>query len=233
MNHQTETKIDLRNLNIRLFRNLAPDYLQALSGLLSHKTFPARVTLMTPEQRSEAVYFILSGTVKVHVGQEDGSQVIMAILGPGEIVGEMSALGQTTRSVNVVTTSSCRVLWMDLETFQSCLLKSPELTYNLACALAEQLRHANEKIETLATRSVESRVARQLVAFAEQYGRPRPDGGVHLDIRLTQGNIASIIGSSRESINRVMISYKERDYLSVDSNHHITIHNLRALAMHC
>ncbi len=151
MNHQTETKNDLRNLNIRLFRNLAPDYLQNLSGLLSHKTFPAGVTLMTPEQPGEAVYFILSGTVKVHIDQEDGSQVIVAILGPGEIVGEMSALGQTIRSVSVVTMRSCRVLRMDLETFQSCLLKSPELTYNLACALAEQLRHANEKIETLAT----------------------------------------------------------------------------------
>jgi CRP/FNR family cyclic AMP-dependent transcriptional regulator len=99
--------------------------------------------------------------------------------------------------------------------------------------LGERLRYANEKIETLATQSVESRVARQLVTFAEQYGRPQPDGGVHLSIRLTQGDIASLIGASREHINRVMVSYKERDYLSIDSNHHITIHNLQALARRC
>jgi len=233
MNRQAETNIDLRNVNIRLFRNLPPDYLQALSGLLSRKTFPAGVTLMTAEQVGEAVYFILSGTVKVHVEQEDGSDVIMAILGPGEIVGEMSVLGQTIRSASVVTIESCAMLWMDCAAFQSCLLKTPELAYNLACTLGERLRHANEKIETLATQSVESRVARQLVSFAEQYGRPQPDGGVHLNIRLTQGDIASLIGASREHINRVMVSYKERDYLSIDSNYHITIHNLQALARRC
>ncbi len=157
----------------------------------------------------------------------------MAMLGPGEIVGEMSVLGQTIRSASVVTIESCAMLWMDCAAFQSCLLKSPELAYNLACTLGERLRHANEKIETLATQSVESRVARQLVSFAEQYGRPQPDGGVHLNIRLTQGDIASLIGASREHINRVMVSYKERDYLSIDSNYHITIHNLQALARRC
>ena len=233
MNRQADANIDLRNLNIRLFRNLPPDYLLAMSSLLSRKTFPAGVTLMTAEQVAEAVYFILNGTVKVHVEQEDGGDVIISILGPGEIVGEMSVLGQTIRSASVVTIESCAMLWMDCAAFQSCLLKSPELSYNLACTLAERLRLANEKIETLATQSVESRVARQLMSFAELYGQPQPDGGVHLGIRLTQSDIASLIGASREHINRVMVSYKERDYLSIDTNHHITIHNLQALAKRC
>lgn len=233
MNRQAEVNIDLRDVNIQLFHNLPPDYLQALGGLLSRKTFPAGVALMTTEQAGEAVYFILSGTVKVHIEQEDGSDVIVAILGSGEIIGEMSVLGQTIRSASVVTIESCAMLWMHCAAFQSCLLKSPELAYNLACTLAERLRRANEKIQTLATQSVESRVARQLVSFAEQYGQPQPDGGVYLGIRLTQGDIASLIGASREHINRVMVSYKERDYLSIDSNHRITIHNLQALAKRC
>src|SRR5215510_848003 len=113
MNRQVETNVDLRTLNIRLFRNLPPDYLQALGGLLSRKTFPSGVTLMTADQMGEAVYFILSGTVKVHIEQEDGGDVIMSILGPGEIVGEMSVLGQTIRSASVVTIESCAMLWMD------------------------------------------------------------------------------------------------------------------------
>ena len=109
-------------MNVRLFRNHA-DYLQALGGLLSRKTFPEGVTLMTAEQVGEAVYFIMGGTVKFHVEQEDGSDVIMAILGPGEIVGEMSVLGQTIRSASVVTIESCVMLWMDCAAFQSCLLE--------------------------------------------------------------------------------------------------------------
>jgi CRP/FNR family transcriptional regulator, cyclic AMP receptor protein len=145
----------------------------------------------------------------------------------------MSVLGQTIRSASVVTIESSVMLWMDCAAFQSCLLKSSELGYNLACTLAERLRRANEKIQTLATQSVESRVARQLLTFAEQYGQAKPDGSVYLNIRLTQGDIASLIGASREHINRVIVSYKERDYLSIGANHHITIHNMQALAKRC
>src|SRR5262249_60927285 len=98
MNRQAETNIDLRNLNVRLFRNLPPDYLQSMSGLLSRKTFPAGVTLMTAEQVGEAVYFILGGTVKVHIEQEDGGDVIISILGPGEVGGEVSWPGRHNHS---------------------------------------------------------------------------------------------------------------------------------------
>jgi CRP/FNR family cyclic AMP-dependent transcriptional regulator len=233
MSRQSETTIDLSKADIHLFRNLPPDYLQVLGGLLHQKTFPAGATLMTAEQVGEVVYFIVEGTVKVHIEQESGSDVIVAILGPGEIIGEMSALGQTTRSASVVTLESSTLLWMDCAAFQSCLLKSPELSYNLACTLAERLRRANEKVETLATQSVESRIARQLVAFAEQYGEMKAGDDIYLNLRLTQSDIASLIGASREHINRVMVSYKERSYLSFDSNHRITIHNLQALAKRC
>src|SRR5262245_24091958 len=171
MNRQADTNIDLRNLNIRLFRNLPPDYLLALGGLLSRKTFPAGVTLMTAEQVGEAVYFILSGTVKVHCEQEDGSDVIMAILGPGEIVGEMSVLGQTIRSASVVTIESCVMLWMDCAAFQSCLLKSPELSYNLPCPLPRRLRSANKRFEPPATTPFTRHVTRQLFSYHDISGR--------------------------------------------------------------
>src|SRR5262245_11447731 len=117
MNRQADSNIDLRTLNMRCSRTLPPDSLMQRGCLLSCKTLPAGVTLMTAEQVGVDVYFILSGTVKVHCEQEDGSDVIMAILGPGEIVGEMSVLGQTIRSASVVTIESCVMLWMDCAAF--------------------------------------------------------------------------------------------------------------------
>lgn len=232
MKRSPAANIDLCDCGIHLFRDLPPADLQTLGGLLHRQTVPAGATLMTAEQTGEVVYFILSGTVKIHMEQPDGGDVIVAILGPGEVVGEMSALGESSRSASVVTIESSTLLWMDRAAFRQCLAQMPPLSYHLACVLAARLRHANEKIQTLATQSVEARVARQLLSFTEQYGQPQ-GGGVHLNVRLTQGDIAALTGASREHINRVMVSYKERGYLSIDRHHHITIHNLPALAKRC
>ncbi len=224
---------DLGELDLPLFNNLPSDSLRELGGLINRKSFSANTTLMTAEQAGEVVYLITSGTVKVHIEQQDGGDVIVAILGPGEIIGEMSALGQAIRSASVVTIENSTLLWMDRAHFQRCLITMPMLAYNLSCILATRLRHANEKIQTLATQSVEGRVARQILTFAEQYGQQQSNGETYVGIRLTQSDIAALIGASREHINKVIVSYKERGYISIDRNYRITIHDYQALARRC
>ncbi len=218
--------------NAALFRDLPAEQLQELAPLLHRKTFVTGAPLMSAEQVGEVVYFILSGTVKVFVEHENGSEVILSILGPNEVVGEMSVLDQPVRSASVVTLESTKVLWMNRAAFHRSLLTMPRLSYNLACVLSGRLRMADDQIRSLARLEVENRIARQLMSFAQRYGQPKPDG-THIPIRLTQSDIASLIGASREHINKVIVSYKERGYLSVDRNYHITIHNPQALAKRC
>ena len=218
--------------NVALFRDLSAEQMQELAPALHRKTFVTGAPLMSAEQAGEVVYFILSGTVKVFAEYENGSEVILSILGPNEVVGEMSALDQPVRSASVVTLESTKVLWMDRAVFHRALLTMPRFAYNLACVLSARLRMADDQIRSLARLEVENRIARQLMSFAQRYGQPKPDG-THIPIRLTQSDIASLIGASREHINKVIVSYKERGYLSVDRNYHITIHNPQALAKRC
>ncbi|HKG23920.1 MAG TPA: Crp/Fnr family transcriptional regulator, partial [Blastocatellia bacterium] len=218
---------------ITLFDGLTPEQLSALDALLHRRTFPAGATLMSIEQLGEAVYIILSGTVKVWVDQENGAEVIISILGAGDVVGEMSPLDSDSRCANVVTIEEAAMLWMDRRDFRTCLRTMPAIAYNLACILAKRLRAANEQIQALATREVEPRVARQLLAFATQYGKPEPNGDIFIPIRLTQSDIASLVGATRESINKIIVSYKEREYIFVDNDRRITIHNWKALANRC
>jgi CRP-like cAMP-binding protein len=232
VNIQTENELNEFG-RMTLFNDLTEAQLQELSSLLHRKSFAAGTMLMTAEQAGEVVYFILSGTVKVCAEQADGSEVIYAIIGQGEIVGEMSALDQPMRSASVVTLEPTKVLWMDRATFHRYLLTMPRLTFNLACILSARLRMADAQIRSLARLEVEARVARQLMAFADRYGQVLPNGDNHIQIRLTQGDIASLIGASREHVNKVIVAYKERGYLSVDRQYHITIHNFQALAKRC
>jgi CRP/FNR family transcriptional regulator, cyclic AMP receptor protein len=225
------TEFDLSRID--LFRNLPHTDLRRLGELLHRKTFPAGKSLMTADQTGEVVYFILSGTVKIHVEQEDGADVIISLLGPGEIIGEMSALDQTNRSASVVTLEESTLLWMDRETFRHCLAAIPTLAANTACTISSRLRSANEQIQSLATVEVETRIARRILAFAERYGQPLSNGDLLIPIRLTQTDIANLVGASREHTNKILVSYKERGYLSVDHKYHITIHDKTALARRC
>src|ERR687884_199411 len=86
-----------------LFQGLTRDQLEQVSALVHRRTVPAETTLMLAEQPGEVAYLIVSGTVKVHAEQADGSDVILAILGPGELVGELSLIEPQGRSANVVT----------------------------------------------------------------------------------------------------------------------------------
>jgi CRP/FNR family transcriptional regulator, cyclic AMP receptor protein len=234
LNMNLPTEIDLSDLGrIDLFRNLTVADLRRLGELLHRKTFPAGKSLMTVDQTGEVVYFILSGAVKVHIEQEDGSDVSISILGPGEIIGEMSALDQTNRSASVVTIEKTTLLWVDRETFRRFVMAIPALAAELACTISSRLRSANEQIQSLAAVEVETRIARRIIAFAERYGQPLPNGDLLIPIRLTQTDIATLVGASREHTNKILVSYKERGYLSVDHNYHITIHDKTALARRC
>ncbi len=218
---------------VPLFGGLSIEQLSNLSAVLHRKTFAAGANLMTAGQPGEVVYIILDGAVKVHAEQVDGNDIIIAILGAGDIVGEMSVLDSTCRCASVVTIEESTLLWIDHAGFHRCLRAMPAIACNLARILASRLRLANEQIQALGAMEVESRVARQLLAFVRHYGEPSMNGDVLIPIRLTQSDIAGLVGASRVRVNQVMVSYKERRYISVGPNHRITVHNPKALASRC
>ncbi len=218
-----------RLARIPLFDGLKPAELACLSSLLHCKTFPADTNILSAEQPGELVYVILQGTVKIHVEQADGSDVILAILGPGEVLGEMSLLDVPVRSASGITLEESSLLWMDRSGFQECVQATPCVALNLARILSARLRLANERIQALSALDVYGRVARQILAFADRYGESTPAGDVTIPLRLTQSDIAALVGASRERVNQVLGFYKRQGYISVDKGFHITVHNRQGL----
>ena len=218
---------------VALFRNLPPTELATLNALLRQQVFAGGTAIMTEEQPGDVVYVILDGTVRVYVQDADGTQVILAILAPGEIVGEMSVVDSLGRSATVVSQEDCRLLWLDRGSFWERLRAVPTMAYNLAEILSRRLRLANARIESLATLDVYGRVARQVLAFAHEYGEPAPGGDTLIPLRLTQGDLAGLVGASRVRVNQVLVAYKRRRYLSTDRRHRITVHDAAALARRC
>jgi CRP/FNR family cyclic AMP-dependent transcriptional regulator len=217
---------------LSLFRGLPPERLRRLGEILRKKTVPSGTNMITAEQPGEVVYVILEGTVKILIEQVDGREVILAFLGAGDTVGEMSLVDSSGRSANVMTMEKCTLLWMDRATFQDLLRNVPEFAQNLVKLLAGRLRMANEQIQSLSSLDVAGRLARQILAFAERYGRPENEG-VRIPLRLTQSDLAELVGASRERVNQVMVEFRQKGYLAVDSTHRVLVFKSQELARFC
>jgi CRP-like cAMP-binding protein len=218
---------------VSLFRGLTVEQLSELSALLGCKRYPTGTEIITVNQPGEIAYIILDGSVKVHIDQPDGADVIMAILGAGEVVGEMSLVDSLGRSATVTPLEPATLLLMDRAAFWASLREMPTMTYNLVNILSRRLRLANLHAQSLSRLDVYGRVAGQLLAFAQEYGEVAPNGDVLVPLRLTQSDLASMVGASRVRVNQALSFYKRRNYLSVDRDRRIVIHDPGALSRRC
>ncbi len=219
--------------NTPLFEDLSPEELSRLVALLRRRTVPAGTGIMSVAEQGETVYILLNGTVKIHVEQSDGSDVILAILGAGEVVGDMAMIDSKGRSANATTLEETGLAWMQRGAFQECLRTMPTLTLNLVRILTRRLRLSNAQVQALAALDVYGRVARQILAFAQEYGHAAPNGDLTIPFRLTQTDMADLVGASRVRVNQVLVHYKEQGYISVNPSYRITVHDHEALVLRC
>src|SRR5512134_925304 len=226
-------KDDTRNLlaDIDLFKGLAATQLEWVAQRAHRRVFEAGRNVLTIEQPGEVVYVILHGTVKIHIEQGD-RDVIISILGAGDLLGEMSLIDSIGRSASAVTLENSLMLWMDKVSFNYILDNFPAVARNLVRILSARVRLSNQLIQALATLDVNGRVARQLLAFAEKYGREK-DGATQIRIVLTQGDIADLVGASRKRVNQTMVLFKEQGLIDTSAEGRIAIRDSEGLARYC
>ena len=176
---------------LTLFRGVPARKLERLAPVLHVRSFPAGASVLTAEQPGEAIYIIIEGSVKIHLLTPGGTEVLLAVLGPGEVVGEMSLADSLGRSADVTTLEESTFLWMDRRTFRSGVESSAMLARNLADILSRRLRLANAHLLSMAALDVPGRIASQLLYLAKEYGQETPDG-VRIPVRLTQADLGCV-----------------------------------------
>lgn len=217
--------------NLDLFRGLSPSELARVNEQLGKTNFAGGAMIFTASQPGEVAYVILRGTLKVSVIQPNGRELTLALLGPGEIVGELSMADRGGRSADVTALESATLLWIDRATLQQLRREIPLITENLIRLMARRLRLANAQLEAIATLDVHGRVARQLIALADALGEPVSEG-VRIPLRITQSELAALVGATRVRVNEVLVGFTRRKYIAVDAQHRITIRDRAALEVY-
>jgi CRP/FNR family transcriptional regulator, cyclic AMP receptor protein len=214
---------------LTLFRGVPARELERLAPLLHERSFPAGASVLTADQPGEAIYIIIDGSVKIHLFTPDGTEVLLAVLGSGEVVGEMSLADSLGRSADVTTLEESTFLWMDRRTFRSGVECSATLARNLADVLSRRLRLANAHLLSMAALDVPGRVASQLLALAKEYGQETPEG-LRIPLRLTQADLAALVGASRVRVNQALGHLRNGNAISVGTDGRITILDADALS---
>ena len=208
---------------LELFRELSAAELTQVNELLGRTKFPTGAMILTADQPGEIAYIVLEGTLKVSTIEANGRELTLALLGPGEIVGELALADRAVRSADVTALEPSVLVWIDRGTFERLRRDIPGITENLLRLLARRLRLANAQLQAMATLDVHGRVARQLLSLADVLGEEGADGGVRIPLRVTQSDLAALVGATRVRVNEVLVGFTRRHQIEVDRQHRITI----------
>jgi CRP/FNR family cyclic AMP-dependent transcriptional regulator len=201
-----------------LFANLAPREIDALAAVARSRSIASREELFHKGDAGTQVYAVVQGTLKIVTTSEEGDDLVLNLLGPGAVIGEVAVLCNAERSASVVALSACELLVIERRDLLAFLRAHPDASLALMAVLAQRLRSLSELVEDTLFLNLPVRLAKKLVALAESHGQRTPEG-VRIDLKLSQGEWGDLVGATRESINKQLRAWTDRGLIRVDAGY--------------
>ena len=196
--------------SVPMFGSFPEDQLRALATMVTRRNAPRGSAIMRAGDPADSLHIVMSGRLKVMMGEADGKEVILSILGPGEIFGEMGLIDDGPRSASVIAIEPCELLSVAKRDFRKCMVESYDTAMAVMAVLVRRLRAADRKIGSLAMLDVYGRVARLLLDMSEEVNGQRV-----VPRRLPKQDIAKMVGASREMVSLVMKDLEMSGYFEV------------------
>ena len=199
-------------ITVPIFSEMDQDSLIEVSKITTERSYPKGSMIILEEEYGDKLFIVQSGTVKITRVNDEGKEVILALLGSSEIFGEMAILDGESRSANVLAQEACSLLVISSEDFINILKKNFKVSFALMSELAKKLRKSDLQIEALSLSDAEHRIGVSILNLAEDMGVIR-NGKVTIQNLPFQQDIANMAGTSRETVSRVMKSFEDRNLI--------------------
>ncbi|MEN8132754.1 MAG: Crp/Fnr family transcriptional regulator [Pseudomonadota bacterium] len=204
--------------NVPLFSGLSSAALTEIEQHGTVKSFRKNTIVINQDDETYSLYVILSGSVRVFISGEDGREAVLNHQSAGDYFGDLALIDKQPRVASVMTTEASRFMIISREDFMACLSKNPEIAINLIKPMTSRMRMLARNVSNLALLDVYGRVARVLLEQAEEQ-----EDGEMITEKLTQQEIADMVGASRAMVSRILKDLKAGGYISI-VNKRITIH---------
>jgi CRP-like cAMP-binding protein len=209
---------------VGIFAELPKEDLKYLSLRMQPREFATGSVIVGQEDRGDSLFAITTGRVKVVLYGDSGREIILSILKDGEIFGEMSLLDNQPRSASVIALDPTKLLVLERSAFVRHLETHPATSIAVLGEMSRRLRQADKVIGNLALLDVYGRVARMLKDLASKEGI-QTDEGTLIKERPTQQEIASMIGTSRETVSRALNDFAKRGLVIMNGKQIILRHS--------
>ena len=198
-----------------LFTALDDDAAAALRASMVDQRLAKGDVLFTEGEPGDKLYLIETGKIKLGHTAADGRESLIAVLGAGEMLGELSLFDPGPRTATAVAVTKTKVLSMGHEALLPWLVGRPDLAAALLASLARRLRRTNEAMADLVFSDVPGRVAKALLDLGTKFGEESPEG-LLVSHDLTQEELAQLVGASRETVNKALADFSARSWIRIE-----------------
>jgi len=199
-----------------LFECLTDEQVRRLEDRARTRNFKRGSLVYVPSDQGDCVLLLISGRVKILHNTQDGKQAVLAIIDPGELFGELAILEEGQREETAETMEPSTVVLIPADDIKRLAAEHHSLSVGITKLMGLSRRRFERRLKSLLFRSNRERLVHLLFDLAEKYGRYTKDGGISLGIRLSHQELASIIGSTRETVTLVLGELQTEGVISIN-----------------
>ena len=203
-----------------LFAEVPRAPLAELAERFVSRTFERGAVIFRQGEDGDALYLVNDGAVKISCLSPDGREVVLAVMGPGQVFGELSLFDKGVRTADATAMEDTVALALSHEEFRPFLIEHPTVSIQLLEVLAGRLRETGEALQDVIFSDVPGRLAKRLLDLSAKYGTSDPEG-VLIDLQLTQEELAQMVGAARESVNKAVASFVSRGWLAMRGRRYV------------
>ncbi len=201
---------------IPLFAGLDAAGMESLGREMRVRRFRRNEVIFHQGDPGEALFIVLAGAVKIVLPGESGDEAILATLRPGDFFGELALLDGAPRSATAAALEATETLVLPRDRFRELIATQPTIRDTFLAAVARELRRLTSHVEELHFLDITGRLAARLVRLASEHGTTRPDGTIRLNSPLTQGDLAAMVGCTRQSVNKLLGLFVDDGLIRLD-----------------
>lgn len=202
--------------NVPIFSRLADSQLRLIGASLGTRAFARGETIFHQGSDGDVLYLIVRGQVRIYTVSQLGQELSVKIFRDGDFFGELALLDGQPRSASAEAMRATTTLTLHRYAFREAVRTMPDIAVLVLEELSARLRRTNTYIEHLASHSAPQRVVRTLLDLADQHGVDEQDGATRIDLHLTQDDLASLAGTSRETVNRVLSGLRDQGLIQIE-----------------
>lgn len=208
--------VDAEALNkVPLFAGLDLAEREGLAKGMRRRAYRRGDVLFHRDDQGSLLYCIVSGRVRIYLPTSVGEEVTLDILKPGEFFGELAVLDELPRSASAMAVEDVTVLTLDRQHVLATLSEFPHAAQRILAEFSNRLRRATQMIEDVITLDVPGRLCKQLLELADEHGT-KTSQGIVINVKFTQQDLASMIGATRESTNKVLRNFQARSLIRME-----------------